>query len=131
MSSRTPGSLQPGSPIGREEEQMIVLEVFFPEDLATTQGEEQSSIDLWNGLALSFFLESLWKGASLFNGRKFKIIAYRVADRGANEGREWIGQGTYEVVDRQLITHDEAGELIDIIAAAWREMLRRIGQHRR
>lgn len=110
---------------------MIVLEVFFPEDITTTtQGQEpQSSMSLWNGVALSFFLESLWKGSSLFNGRRFRVDAYRVQED--DEGRQWIGRGYYEVVDRQLITHDEAGELINVLGDAWLEMLKRIRQQRK
>lgn len=99
---------------------MIVLSVHFPPDVAVEPNAE-ASIDLWTPLAFSFFLEALYKGNSLFNGREFVIEAYD-----ANEVKALQGRGIYTVVDRELIVHDESGTLTDITAAAWRDMKRRI-----
>ncbi|GHO63777.1 hypothetical protein KSC_026690 [Ktedonobacter sp. SOSP1-52] len=100
----------------------IVLEVFFPES-NTTNTEHPASMDLWDALALSFFLEALYKGSSLFNARPFKMVTTDT-DRVPAK----VGEGVYEVVDRDLQVIEETGEITGIIIGAWIEMKIRIGR---
>ncbi|GHO51504.1 hypothetical protein [Ktedonospora formicarum] len=98
---------------------MICLEVFFPD--VNTARNDQGSIDLWNALALSFFLEALYKGSSLFNARPFRMVA---TDTERTPAR--IGEGIYEVKDRELFVIEETGEITGIILGAWSEMKKRV-----
>jgi len=80
------------------------------------------AIELWNGNALSFFLEALYKGSTIFEGREFDMII--ASDEAEITGV--IGAGTYKVVDQQLLIIREIGPLVGKIEEAWKNMLQTV-----
>ncbi len=80
------------------------------------------AIELWNANALSFFLEALYKGSTIFEGREFDMIV--ASDEAEITGV--IGAGTYKIVDQQLLVIREIGPLVGKIEEAWKNMLQTV-----
>jgi len=110
----------PGGSRRKVEEARMSLNVaiFLPGDHPPTP----RAMELWNGNALSFFLEALYKGSTIFGGREFDMII--AGDEAEITGV--IGVGTYKVVDQQLLIIREIGPLVGKIEEAWENMLQTV-----